>query len=539
MKTLRLLLWLRWMTFLRTNAGSNRFTSILMPLLMLLAFTPIYIGGAVAAYKGVRTLGAPAVLVALGACQIAWIYFGLLFGAMGRSFDLDRLLRYPLRPAAVYATNVLTACLEPVCLMTLPTLLAVALGAWHRAGPLAGAATLLAGLLLTLVTSALLQLLLAVLDELLEREWVRYLAITLFSFTFIGLQIVLRGLSRSLVARITQTAATPAELVAFAAAAFGKVPTIVWPAALATGAIDARALPALGGLAGTALLLVLLLLPGAALMRHTARAGERGGSAGGRRTPGRGSVALVLPGLPRMLALLFTRELRYTLQNPQRLVTLFVTPLILVAFSFQRSGSVMLKPAFVILLLGSSLTNAAITQFSYDGPGVRQFFLLPCPLRDVLLAKNLEFLARGAIQILLVYLPLTLLAKADWSALGWTIGVGATAVLFATTAIGTWISIRWPVRARRRGLSTRGDTGPGGFVMLGGTLAAAALVGLTIWAARAVAAPAWAGTAGLVTGAVFAAGAAAIWWISLERNAAVLLASREKLIETIAKIEAG
>lgn len=538
MRTLRLLLWLRWMTFLRTNAGSNRFTSILMPLLMLLAFTPFYIGGAVAAYRGVRTLGAPAVLVALGACQIAWIYFGLLFGAMGRTFDLDRLLRYPLRPAAVYATNVLTACLEPVCLMTLPTLLAVALGAMHRAGPLAGAVALLAGVLLTLVTSALLQLLLAVLDELLEREWVRYLAITLFSFTFVGFQFLLRGLSRSLVARLTQTAATPAELVAFGAGALGKVPTIAWPAALATGAIDAQALRTLAGLAGTALLLAVLLLPGARLMRHTARAGERSGSAAGRRASARGSVALVLPGLPRRLALLFTRELRYTLQNPQRLVTLFVTPLILVAFSFQRSGSVMLKPAFVILLLGSSLTNAAITQFSYDGPGVRQFFLLPCPPREVLLAKNLEFLARGAIQVLLVYLPLTLLAKADWSALGWTVGVGAAAVLFATTAIGTWISIRWPVRARRRGLSTRGDAGPGGFIMLAGTLAAAAFVGLSIWAARSLAAPAWAGTAGLVTGAVFAAGAAAIWWISLDRNAAVLLANREKLIETIARIEA-
>jgi len=538
-KTLRLLLWLRWTMFLRTNAGRNRFTSILMPLLFAFIFAPFYVGGAFAAYEGVRTLGSPAAVVALGACQVAWIYFGLLFGAMGRSFDLDRLLRYPLRPAEVYATNTLASCLEPVCLMTLPTVVAVALGALHRAGPVAGAAALLAGLLLTLVTSALLQLLLAVLDELLRREWVRYLAITLFSFTFIGLQFALRGVSRSVLARITHTTASPADLVAFGAAALGKVPTIGWPAAFAAGAIDAEPLRALAGLAGTLLLFALLLLPGAALMRHTARAGEEGGSAPARRSSGRGSFAFAPPGVPRMLALLFTREVRYTLQSPQRLVALVLTPLILVVFAVQRSDSVLLQPAFVILLLGSSVTNAAITQFSYDGPGVRQFFLLPCPVRDVLLAKNLEFFVRVAIQLLLVYVPLTVLAKADWTSLGWTVGVGAAAVLFATAAIGTWVSIRWPVRARRRGISTRGDAGMGGFAMLAGTVAAAALVGVTIWAARSAAGPAWAGAAGLVAGGVYAAGALALWWISLDRNATALLANRERLIETIARIEEG
>ena len=115
----------------------------------------------------------------------------------------------------------------------------------------------------------------------------------------------------------------------------------------------------------------------------------------------------------------------------------------------------------------------------------------------------------------------------------------ATAVLFATAAVGTWVSIRWPVRARRRGITTRGDSGLGGIAMLAGTVAAAALVGGTVWAARTLAGPAWAGAAGLATGAVYLAAAAGTWWISLERNASALVANREKLIETIARVGEG
>lgn len=537
MKTLRLLLWLRWTLFLRTNTGSNRIMSMALPLLMALVFAPFYIGGAIAAWAGVRATGAPAVIVALGLCQLAWIYFGLLFGAMGRSFDLDRLLRYPLRPAEVYTTNLLASCLEPVCLMTLPTVVLLAVGAFQRSGPLAGLATLLAGVLVTLVTSALLQLLLAVLDELLRREWVRYVAITLFSFTFIGLQFALRGISRDMLARLTATNASPEALLGFGAAILGKVPTVGWPAALATGALDHAPLAALAGLAGTVLLFALLLAPGAALMRHTARAGESTGAGPVARAPGHGSFALAPPGVPHGLALLLTREVRYTFMSPQRLVALFLTPLVLVVFALQGGQARFMQPAFVILLLGSSVSNAAITQFSYDGPGVRQLFLLPCTPRDVLLAKNLEFLGRVAIQLVLVYVPLTLLAKADWTSLGWTVGVGALAVLFAAAALGTWVSIRWPVRARRRGISTRGDAGAGGFAMLIGTVAAAALVGATIWAARSTAGARWAGLAGLGVAAVFLAAGSALWWISLDRNASELLERREKLIETIAKIE--
>jgi hypothetical protein len=537
MRTLRLLFWLRWTLFLRGHSVSNRIAAFVLPALFAVAFAPFYLGGAVLAFAGVLKLGAPVAIVALGACQVAWLYMGLLLGAMGRSFDLDRLLRYPLCPSQVYAVNVLAACIEPVCLMTLPTVFALAAGAFVRSGLVAGLATLVAGLLVILVTSALLQLLLAVLDELLRREWVRYVALSLFSLTFVALQVVLRGVSRGLVERLTHPGVTSEELVGFAATAIAKLPTVGWPAALATGALDGAPLRALLGLAGTAALFALLLAPGAALMRHTARAGESAGGGPAKRESSKGSVAFPLPGLPRTLALLLAREVRYTLQSPQRLVSIVLTPLVLVFLSLGRTGSAIAQPAFVVILLGSTVTTAAITQFSFDGPGVRQFFLLPCAPRDVVLAKNLEFFLRVAVQLVLIYVPLSLMARTGWTSLGLTVFTGATAVVFACAALGSYVSIRWPVRARRRGLSTRGDGGWGGLAMLAGTVAFAALVGGTVWAARTVAGPAYATPAGLVAAAIYLALTAGMWWVSLDRNAGALLVNREKLIETIAKIE--
>ena len=537
MRTLRLLAWLRWTLFLRGHTVANRIGAFVLPLLFALVFAPFYLGGAALAFQGVMRVGAPAVVVALAICQLAWLYFGLLFGAMGRTFDLDRLLRFPLRPAEVYAVNTLAGCIEPVCLMTLPTVFMLALGAFVRDGLLAGAAVLLAGVLTTLVTSALLQLLLALLDELLRREWVRYVAMVLMSLSFFGVQAVLRGFSLGLAERFTRPGVTGTEMVQMAAGALAKVPTVGWPAAIGMGALDGRPATVALALAGTAALLAALLAPGATLMRHTARAGEGGGGGAPRGASARGSLAFPLPGLPRTVALLLARELRYTVQNPQRLVALVVTPLALALFAMQREQRAFVQPSFVVLLLGSAVTTAAITQFSFDGPGVRQFYLLPCAPRDVLLAKNLELFLRVTLQVALVFVPFAVAGRAAWTRLGSVVFVGAAAVVFAVTALGTYVSIRWPVKARRRGLSTRGDGGWGGLAMFTGTLAITLLVGASVWAAMQVAGPAYASPVGLAVAGVHLAIGAGLWWVSLDRNAAALREHREKLIEVLAKVE--
>lgn len=538
MRTLGLLTWLRWTLFLRATPSSNRLGTIALNVLLALAFSPLWLGGAFLAFGGVLKFGAPAAVVAFGACQSAWLYFGLLLGAMGRSFDLHRLARYPLRPASVYATNILATCIEPVCLMTLPVVLAAAGGAFARAGALAAFATLASGLLVTLVTAAILQLLLALFDELLRREWVRYVAVGLFSLTFVLFQFVANGSVTRLLRRFANQPLDAAQVVGLLADSFAKLPTVGWPAAIATGALEGAPFVALAGLAATALLALLLVAPGARLMRHTARAGETsGGGRPAKRSPARGSVAL-LPGLlPRGVGLLAARELRYSLTSPQRLLGLVLTPLVLLVLLFTRDSGKVSTPMFALLLLGSSLATAAITQFSFDGPGVRSFFLLPCRPREVLLAKNLEVFARFAVQIALVFLPLALLRRTHWTAFGSVIMVGTAAVTFAAVSLGTWVSIRWPVRARRHGMNTRGDSGWGGLAIYAGTALFATAVFGCVWAARALAGPANATLAGLGVTTVFLAAAAGIWWVSLDRNASALLAHRERLIEVIAKVE--
>ena len=57
MTTLRLLLWLRWKLFLRSGTSGSRIGGAALTLLMLVAFAPAWLGGALAAYWGVVRAG--------------------------------------------------------------------------------------------------------------------------------------------------------------------------------------------------------------------------------------------------------------------------------------------------------------------------------------------------------------------------------------------------------------------------------------------------------------------------------------------------
>ena len=113
---LRTLLWLRWTLAWRATNTRNRVATIALTLVMFIAFSPLIIGGALAAHAGVRQYGAPVVVLAFGVCQIVWIWMGLLSGAMGRMFDLDQLIRYPVRTRTVYLVNLFATLTEPLAI---------------------------------------------------------------------------------------------------------------------------------------------------------------------------------------------------------------------------------------------------------------------------------------------------------------------------------------------------------------------------------------------------------------------------------------
>jgi hypothetical protein len=533
-KTLRLLLWLRWKLYTRASSVGNRVVTLLTSFILLAALSPLWIGGAVGAYRGVMSMGGRVMPIVFALTQIVWIWLGLVLGALGRSFDLDKLLRYPVRPRTVYAMNVLLTPLEPIGLMTLPTLGALAYASAIRGGVLAGLGVALAGVLVTWLTAAVLQLLLALLDDLLRREWMRYIAAFAIPLTFMGIQIVIKHLGNDVALGVLHQKLTADQAVDMASRALAWIPTTGLPAMLARGALEGHALVALGGLAGSIAMLALALAPGAALMRLTSRAGgdlvTKRASANAK--PGRGTFAMLAPPLPRGLGLLLGRELRYTIGHPQRLLSLIVTPAIIILFYAVNDRATAAKPAMFLFMMGSSLSATAMTMFSYDGPGIRTFFLLPVRARDVILVKNLEFMIKVVVEIAVVIGALTFMNSQVWSVANSIVLLGAGAVIVITAVIGTMVSIRWPMRARQRGMSQR-QTGWGGLFSLLSVLGVGGLTGVLLWAAQKLAGP----VAGIGVALVLFAGAIAIWWISLERCAGLFLSHREKLIETLAKVE--
>ncbi|MFN8587320.1 MAG: hypothetical protein U0704_05920 [Candidatus Eisenbacteria bacterium] len=533
MKTLRLLLWLRWKLFLNSGTAKARWVSALVAVVLFVALSPFWAGGAALAYIGVDRAGAPAVLVTFAVCQFVWLWMGLVSGALGRTFELDKFLRFPVSPRSVFTINVIATLLEPMSLMTAPALGAVALAVGQRAGVVAAIAAACAALLLSLLTALVLQVLLALLDELLRREATRYAAGLVLPLMFFGMQFAARATVQDSARWLQANHMDPARALETVANALTFVPTVSAPAALATGALEGDPVRALAGAAGALAMLVLGVLPAAALMRHVVRAGESAGGAPRAtvRTRAADRFALFSPPLRPELGALLAREVRYTFAHPQRVASMISLPLMVIVLSVTGRGQPSSSPAFVLMMLVFTVGMSSMMLFAYDGAGVRSLFLLPCRPRDLVLSKNLEFLARIAVELVLVgavaafLMPLT---RGPEQAPMLLAGVG---VLFGSLVVGTSVGIRFPTRARRRGSGMRG--GPGFFQTLGLFLATALIAALgfgTVWlAAHRLAAPAALAVAWTLAG-FWALAGTALWWRSLDVHAELVREYRERII---------
>lgn len=542
MKMLRLLVWLRWKLFLRSTTPGSRLGGALLTLLLLAMLAPAWFAGALAAHAAVKRQGAAALPLIYGVCQLAWVAYGLLSGALGRAFDLDKFLRYPVRPRTIFATNVLASLLAPAPVMILPALVAVVIAAAERAGVAGALGAAAGGVALLLITAALLQVLLALADELLRRDSARFLATALVTLLFVGVQFALRLELRHVLSdvstRLTRHEITPEQALAAVNALLLRIPTVAAPAALARGALNEAPLVVLAGLVGSLALLALAVLPGAWLMRRTARGSAGGGpvAAPGRRR-GIGSFALA-PGLfPRGIGLILRHELLTTLRNPQRLMALFVTPLVGLVFFLNDRHDTSGGVTFVIWMLGVSVGSAGQLMFAYDGPGVRSYFLLPFRAYDVILAKHLELLLRLSVQFVMVFGLISVLGKGlSWPLVS-TALVGVLALVLLTIAFGTDTWLRHPVRARRRGLGGRGGSGWESALMSLGAALGGGLLGGIVWLARRAAGPTWRDAAGLALVTLVLALAVALWRRSLGASARLFMAERENLVAVLARSE--
>ncbi len=508
-----------------------------LTVLLALAFSPLYLGAAAAAWVYTSKSGAPALLVVFGVCQLAIVWASLLAGALGRLFELDKLKRYPLRPTDVFAVNTIASLTEPVVLMSVPTLVAAIAGVARHDGTLAGFQAAAGTALLLLITAAALQWLLAILDDLLRREWMRYAAAFLFTLTVLAFQLIVGRSSRHLAEQARRAGVTPERLLDEVARFFERIPTVSAPASV--GGAHANGIfheP----LVGLLVCLVAVALPvwlGSRTMSRSAVRNSGGGRVRASRGPAAtGAFARRWPGLTRIQSLLATRELLYLFRTPAVLYQMIVVPLTVVAITLigrtREAGYGELLPLFVMT---STLAARNLMLWGHDGAGIRSLFLLPFEPRDLVLSKNVVWLVGAFLEAGLAFATLAALRPASVMPLLPVMITGYAAVTFVGGALGTWVSITRPSKPQERGLSRRGPGGVVGLVAYLVVLILAGAILLAVIATRSLAPDAHDGLASLLVASLALIVCVALWWLSLERNADELERHREQMIGEIAK----
>jgi hypothetical protein len=534
-KTLRLLLWLRWRIGMNTSSRGGRWVAAIVVGLLALALSPLYLGGAVAAWKGARDLGAPALLITFGVVQVVIVWISLLTGAMGRLFELDKLKRYPLHPGLVYLVNVLAAMGEPIVLLCVPALVGGVIGVAQHDGAFAAAAAALGSALLLFVTLAWVQLLLAVLDDLLRREWMRYVAGFGLSLTILGLQMFMSQASHRLSESVHGDGIETDRMLAIAREVFAALPGVAAPAAVAGARPEGLFTNGAVGLLATIVLVSVPLALGVRLMTRASLRPAVLTPVRDRRASERG-LALPVPGLTRVQGLLLGRELVYLTRTPALLFQMAIVPITVIGLSFLRPTSASQAPAFLpMFILVSGLAGRNLMLWSHDGPGVRTLFLMPLRTRDLVLSKALAWLVTVGAEATVVFVALSLHRGAAFTRDLPVLVPGYLAIAFVAAMIGLAISIRRPTKPPAQGMGRRNPDAVGGLLGLVAVLAAVGVLFGLVAAVRAITPDPWdrAASTVLTSSAMLLTGLVA--WIAIDRFADLMERNRESMIDVLAK----
>jgi hypothetical protein len=438
---------------------------------------------------------------------------------------------------SVFAVNTLASLTEPIMLMVLPSLGAAAFGVAQHDGALAGVRAAFGGLVLLLISAAALQLLLALLDDLLRREWMRYVAAFLFTLTIIGLQLAANRGSRLLVDTMHKVGLTPDDLLGQVEQLFVNVPTVVGPAVLA-GAHPPGwfATPALAAAACLAAIALPIWWGSRVMARAAVREEVQGRTRGRVRAGAAGAFGRRWPGLTVSQAVLLSREWLYLLRTPAVLYQLVVVPVtVIVVILLGRArerGYDVLVPAIVMT---GTLSGRNLMLWGFDGAGIRSLFLLPFAARDLVLTKNLAWLGSTFVEAGVTFTAITLMRPGRFLPDLTLMVLGYAALAFVAAAVGTWVSIKRPVKARERGLSRRSPGGIMGLFAYLAVLALGALLVLMVLAARSLTPDRFDALASHAVAILALVVCAGLWWLAMERHADELERSREKLLDVIAK----
>jgi hypothetical protein len=538
---LGLLLGLKLRLMVRTVSRAGRLRGIASLLLVAVAFAPLWLGMTSVAYSSARQLGGTAVVTGFGAIHLTWMATSLLMGSYAEGFDLRLLLRYPVPPRDAFWLNVLVAPVDFVAFFLLPPLGGLVAGSAVRAGTAAGCAVAAAGIVLLFTTTAIAQVLLALLGRHLKREWTRALFGLLVGVAFIIPSIILRSGQGAQPPAGSSVAAAGHWLkasLAHAESVFVWLPTTALPARAALAALDHHA-------AGAALFLVAAF--GALLLLVRICAGVAVSEAMNRQAPSTGGTAGAEAGaaglegwlerlLPTDLAILVARDLRTFSRTPQILLGLLMAPAVVVFLNQQHHLQIQGGIFLVAFAPLTAALNLAANHFGLDQAGVRLLFLLPISARRLLISKNIACASVATVGVAACLLT-TVFFGPHLDALGvFTAIATMAAALPVVLTFGNRLSVRSPWRMSFR----LGGAPPGAMSSAFSQMFAVAIVALAL-APGLLLLPAIQGDglgvrlASLWITATIAAGLWTAWFFILPGAAAALDARRELIIDRLAK----
>src|SRR5438045_8492129 len=206
------------------------------------------------------------------------------------------------------------------------------------------------------------------------------------------------------------------------------------------------------------------------------RAAVGGGGRRSRAGSARGGFAARLPGFTAAQSLLLGREFLYMIRTPAMLYQMAVVLIAVIALTVVRSANTgAAGGAFLPMFITTgTLAGRNLMLWGYDGPGVRTLFLLPLKARDLVLTKNVMWLASALFEAAVVFAFMGLTGPRRVAALLPLFATGYVAVALVGGVMGSWVSITRPIKPPQQGMARRS---PGGVVGLVAFLAILAVAG--------------------------------------------------------------
>ncbi|MCC6626929.1 MAG: hypothetical protein IT340_05935 [Chloroflexi bacterium] len=442
------LLWLKW-TLVRRGLMRDR-TRLIGAIIFLVLVLPVAVllgVGSYLLYVGLPTPAATEFLFfMLALLFVGWLVVPVFLYSLNDSLDASKLFLYPLSAPRLMVGLLLSSVLD-LPIVFLAALFVAVVAGWVRAP----AAIVIAPLALVVLYAQMVaasQAVLALLNSVLRSRRFRDISFVLlgvFGTTFfLWQQLAMRQLNANGI--------RPRDLLAVQVSPWLQwTPPGLIARTIATAAAGETVI-ALGWL-GLAVvwLLALVGLWHWALVRFMT-----GAEAGGRRAaPAR--VATSHPGwrlpLPRPVAALAAKDLRYFWRDPQLKAIILNTLLALVMLVVapwigMRRGPDLTQWTWLVLSLPLPVIVTALTlsfnAFGMERDGLRVLFLLPVAPSRLFVGKNLAVAAVAGVEAIVIGVALAGISR-GWALLPVALAATASGVL-VTLAIGNVVSVILPGR---------------------------------------------------------------------------------------------